>query len=114
VTTPLRGHLYWAILPGDKRRPVLVLSPNARNERAHDVIVAPLTTTLRPSPTHVRLRPREAGARAASVVACERITTLEREVLDPPPLGGPLSSERLNEVAKAVLRAIGVPIEPIE
>ena len=91
-----------------------MLSPNARNERAHDVIVAPLTTTLRPSPTHVRLRPREAGARAASVVACERITTLEREVLDPRPLGGPLSSERLNEVAKAVLRAIGVPIEPIE
>jgi len=110
VKAPGRGHLYWARLPGDKRRPVLVLSPDARNERAHDVIVAPLTTTLRPSPTHVRLRPREAGAQQASVVACERITTLERAVLDPRPLGGPLSEERLNEVARAVLRAIGVPI----
>ena len=108
---PRRGHLYWARLPGDKRRPVLVLSPDVRNDRAHDVIVAPLTTTLRASPTHVRLRPREAGARAVSVVACERITTLERDVLDPRPLGGPLSEARMTEVAKAVLRAIGVPIE---
>jgi mRNA-degrading endonuclease toxin of MazEF toxin-antitoxin module len=111
MTAPLRGHLYWACLAGDKRRPVLVLSPNVRNERAHDVIVAPLTTTLRPSPTHVRLRRREAGAKAGSVVACERITTLERDVLDERALGGPLSDERMHEVAKAILRAIGVPIE---
>jgi mRNA interferase MazF len=111
MTGPLRGHLYWALVPGDKRRPVLVLSPNSRNERAHDVIVAPLTTTLRPAPTHVRLRLREAGVRAASVVACERITTLEREVLHPRALGGSLSEERMIEVSKAVLRAIGVPIE---
>jgi mRNA-degrading endonuclease toxin of MazEF toxin-antitoxin module len=103
--------LYWARLPGDKRRPVLVLSPDVRNERAHDVIVAPLTTTLRSSPTHVRLRAREGGAPAASVVACERITTLERDILDPKPIGGPLSQERLAEVTKAVLRAIGVPVE---
>ncbi len=39
-----RGHVYWARLPGDKRRPVLVLSPAARNEHANDVIVAPLST----------------------------------------------------------------------
>jgi hypothetical protein len=44
-------------------------------------------------------------------VACERITTLERDILEPRPIGGPLSQERLAEVAKAVLRAIGVPIE---
>lgn len=88
-----------------------MLSPNVRNERAHDVIVAPLTTTLRSSPTHVRLRPREGGTKAVSVVACERITTLERDILDPRPIGGPLSQERLAEVTKAVLRAIGVPVE---
>lgn len=109
--TPRRGCLYWARLPGDKRRPVLVLSPDVRNERAHDVIVAPLTTTLRSAPTHVRLRAREGGTLAVSVIACERITTLERDILDPRPIGGPLSRERLAEVTKAVLRAIGVPVE---
>ena len=111
MSGPRRKHLYWARMPGDKRRPVLVLSPDARNDRAHDVIVAPLTTTLHASPTHVRLRRREAGAQVVSVIACERVTTLERAVLDPHPLGGPVSEERMTEVAKALLRAIGVPIE---
>ncbi|MBW2462825.1 MAG: type II toxin-antitoxin system PemK/MazF family toxin, partial [Deltaproteobacteria bacterium] len=46
-----RGHLYWAML--DKRRPVLVISPDYRNERASDVLVIPLTTRLRDAPTHV-------------------------------------------------------------
>ena len=110
MKTPRRGHLYWAKLPEDKRRPVLVVSSDARNERAHDVIVVPLTTTLRPALTHVRLARREGGVQLSSVVACERITTLERTVLDPHPLGGPLSEERMHEVARAMLRAIGVPI----
>jgi mRNA interferase MazF len=109
--SPRRACLYWAKLPGDKRRPVLVLSPDVRNERAHDVIVAPLTTTLRSSPTHVRLRAREGGTPAVSVVACERITTLERDILEPRPIGGPLSQERMAEVTKAVLRSIGVPVD---
>src|SRR5438093_11594071 len=109
--TLLRGYLYWANMAGDKRRPVVVLSPNVRNDLAHDVIVAPLTTMLRASVTHVRLRAKEGGARAASVVACERITTLEKETLHPVPLGGSLSAERMSEIARAVLRAIGIPID---
>ena len=106
-----RGNMYWARMPGEKRRPVLVLSPDARNERAHDVIVAPVTSARGPSPTHVRIRGGEAGAHVGSVIACERITTLEREVLDPRPLGGPISKERMSEVARAVLRAIGVAVD---
>lgn len=109
--TPLRGHLYWARMPGEKRRPVVVLSPDARNERAHDVIIAPLTSARGPSPTHVRVGRGEAGAGVASVIACERITTLEREVLEPVALGGSLSRQRMSEIARAVLRAIGVAVE---
>lgn len=111
MRAPLRGHVYFAKMPGEKRRPVIILSPNARNERAHDLIVAPLTSTLRPSPTHVRLRPGEGGALVASVIACERITTLECEVIEERPLGGPLSDRRMEEIARCVLRAIGVAIE---
>ena len=48
-----RGHLYWAQM--EKRRPVLVVSIDARNERANDVIVIPCSTTLREAPAHVRL-----------------------------------------------------------
>jgi mRNA interferase MazF len=111
MKVPRRGHLYWARMPGEKRRPVLVLSPDVRNERAHDLIVVPLTSARFPSPTHVRVRPKEAGARSASVIACERITTLERDALEPAALGGPISSERFDEVIRAVLRAVGVAID---
>lgn len=103
-----RGHLYWARL--DKRRPVLVISPDYRNQHASDVLVIPCTSRLRDAPTHVRLRRREGGLEQPSTLKCEQITTLHRDDMDPSPLGGSLSRRRLGEVEQAVLRAIGVPI----
>jgi mRNA-degrading endonuclease toxin of MazEF toxin-antitoxin module len=105
---PRRGCLYWARL--DKRRPVLVLSPDYRNERASDAIVVPVSTRLRDAPTHVRLRRGEGGVPERSVLKAEQITTLPKEFLDRPPLGSPLSDRRLVEVERAVLRAIGVAV----
>jgi mRNA-degrading endonuclease toxin of MazEF toxin-antitoxin module len=102
-----RGHLYWARL--DKRRPVLLISVNARNERANDVMVIPCSTTMREAPTHVRLPRGEGGAAAACMLKCEQLTTLPRDWVDDSPLGGPLSRARVAEVERAVLRAIGVP-----
>jgi mRNA-degrading endonuclease toxin of MazEF toxin-antitoxin module len=63
-----RGCVHWANTPGEKRRPVLLLSPEARNDRARDVIVVPLTSVLREGPWHVRLRTGEAGIAQADVV----------------------------------------------
>lgn len=59
TATLRRGYLYWARL--DERRPVPVISPDYRNERASDVRVIPGATRLRDAPTHVRLRAREGG-----------------------------------------------------
>lgn len=103
-----RGHVYWATL--DKRRPVLIVSPNYRNERASDVIIVPSTTILLDAPTHVRLRRGEGGIRVASVLKCEQVTTLHRSWLDDSPLGPALSASRMAEVERAVLRAIGIPV----
>jgi mRNA-degrading endonuclease toxin of MazEF toxin-antitoxin module len=105
---PRRGCLYWARL--DKRRPVLVLSPDYRNELASDVIVIPCSTNLRLSPTHVLLRKAEGGLTTASVLKCEQITTLHKEDVGGVALGRPLSAKRLVEVEIAVLRAIGVAL----
>jgi mRNA-degrading endonuclease toxin of MazEF toxin-antitoxin module len=93
----------------DKRRPVLVLSVNARNERANDVIVVPCSTNLRDAPTHVRLRRGDGGAPATCILKCEQIMTLPKDALDPTPLGPPLEPTRMIEVERGVLRAIGVP-----
>jgi mRNA-degrading endonuclease toxin of MazEF toxin-antitoxin module len=103
---PRRGSLYWARV--DKRRPVLVLSIDARNERANDLIVIPCSTTLRDAPTHVRLARGEGGVPQTCVLKCEQITTLAKDDLDGISLGPPLSPARLRDIERAVARAIGV------
>jgi mRNA-degrading endonuclease toxin of MazEF toxin-antitoxin module len=111
--SPRRGCVYWVRIPdepGGKRRPALVVSPDIRNRLASDVIVVPVSTVLREAPTHVRLRQREGGLPRPSVAKCEQITTIRRDRLLPAALGGSLSSARMVEVEKAILRAIGVPV----
>ena len=114
MTTPLRpaafrrGHIYLARL--DKLRPVLVISPDVRNELASDVIVIPCTSRISTAPTHVRLRRGDGGLSEASVLKCEQITTLHKEDLRRAPLGGALPPKTVLSVERAVLRAIGVPV----
>ncbi len=103
-----RGFLHLAQL--DKLRPVLIVSPNIRNQLASDVLVVPCSTHLSSAPTHVRLRRGEGGLSAASVLKCEQITTLHKADVRLRPLGGPLEPGRLRAVERAVLRAIGVPV----
>ena len=110
---PHRAHLYWVRVPDEpkgKRRPALVVSPDSRNRLATDVIVVPVSSVLREAPTHVRLRKSEGGLARPSVVKCEQITTLRRDRLESHALGGTLSTKRMTEIEKAILRAIGVPV----
>ena len=104
-----RGSLHWAEM--DKRRPVLILSPESRNERAANLIVVPCSSVIREGPWHVRLSRGEGGLERSSVLLCEQITTLVKRRLDPEPLGSPLTAHRMAEVERAVLLAIGT-IEP--
>jgi mRNA interferase MazF len=102
-----RGRLYWCQLPDDpKRRPVLVLSPDLRNELATDVVVLPLTTVLRLGPWHVQIRKGEGGLTQESIVKCEQPVTLRKTRLSSTPLGERLSPDRMGEVAAAVIRAL--------
>jgi mRNA interferase MazF len=105
---PRRAYLYWARLPHDKkrRRPVLVVSSDKRNELASNVIVIPASTVRRLGPWHVPLRRGEGGVSEPSVLKCEEISTLPKEALESKPLGGPLSVARLREVARCLLYAI--------
>lgn len=105
---PRRGFVYYAQL--DKRRPVLVISPNARNLGAGDVLAVPCTTSLSDAPTHVRLRKGEGGIVATSTLKCEQLGVIRKEAIDRTALGGALSEQRLREVERAILRAIGVPV----
>ncbi|HXU30876.1 MAG TPA: type II toxin-antitoxin system PemK/MazF family toxin [Thermoanaerobaculia bacterium] len=110
---PLRGCFYWVKIPGEpeaKRRPALVVSVDARNRLANDVLVVPASTTLRPAPTHVRLKKGTGGLLRDTVLKCEQITTLPKHLLSEAALGGPLSAALLEEIERGVLRAIGIAV----
>lgn len=64
-----------------KNRPALVVSLDIRNKLANDIIVVPLSTNLRPSPTHVLLNKGEGGLSKPSMAKCEQVTTIDKALL---------------------------------
>ncbi|MBW1715494.1 MAG: type II toxin-antitoxin system PemK/MazF family toxin [Deltaproteobacteria bacterium] len=111
---PRRGEIYLVRVPSQpkdtKPRPALVVSLDVRNRLANDVIVVPLSTTLRTSPTHVELSEGEGGLDQTSMAKCEQITTLDKSFLIHGPFSGTISPMRMTEVERAIQRAIGIVI----
>lgn len=60
---PERGDVWFADVPGDKRRPVVVLTRNSVLPRLTTILVAPVTTRVREIPTEVLLGPPHGLAR---------------------------------------------------
>lgn len=114
MSSPRRGEIYLVRLPGHpadtKNRPALVVSMDVRNRLANDVIVIPLSTTLRPAPTHVELPAGEGGLKEPSVAKCEQVTTLDKSFLLRGPFAGTISSSLMQEIERAIQRAIGIVI----
>src|SRR3989338_78899 len=104
---PHRGEIYLVKLPGHPRdrkaRPALVVSLDVRNQLAHDVMVVPLTTTLRPAPTHVRIEQGEGGLDHASMAKCEQLTTLDKAFLLRGPFAGTVRDAAMAEIERAVM-----------
>lgn len=114
MSHPLRGEIYLVKLPGKpsdlKDRPALIVSMDVRNRLAGDVIVVPLSTTLRPAPTHVEIPPGQGGLKERSMAKCEQITTLDKSLLLRGPFAGVIDPSLLQEIEKAIQRAIGMPV----
>lgn len=92
-----------------KNRPVLVVSLDIRNKLANDIIVVPLSTNLRTSPTHVLLQEGEGGLSKASKAKCEQMTTIDKSLLLREPFAGGIGEEKkMKEIEKAIMIAIGV------
>jgi mRNA-degrading endonuclease toxin of MazEF toxin-antitoxin module len=103
--------------PPDKGpRPVVVVSLNARNQhpRASTVLVAPLSTTIRPADTHIRLEPGETGLAEICDVQAENVSVVRKENLLPPRTRlRPVSAARLRQIARGVVLAMGILPEEI-
>ena len=111
---PRRGEIWFCRLPTDPPdnadRPVVVVSLDARNlnPRAETVLIVPLSTTLRDSPTHVQLLPGETGLAETSHAQAENLTTVRKAILK----GGRgplrrLSEGKLLQLARCVVVALG-------
>jgi mRNA interferase MazF len=114
MSYPLRGEIYLVRLPGHpsdtKDRPALVVSLDVRNRLANDVIVVPLSTTLRVAPTHVEFPVGEGGLKETSMAKCEQVTTLDKSFLIRGPFAGTISPSIMREVEIAIQRAIGIVV----
>ena len=80
VAAARRGEVWFAQVPGDKRRPVLVLSRDPMGGLLHSVICAPITSTVRGLATEVALG-KEAGLAHKSVANFDNTFLLSRRRL---------------------------------
>jgi mRNA interferase MazF len=112
IEYPKRGEIYLVNLPSKpkdiKNRPALVVSLDIRNNLANDIVVVPLSTNLKPSPTHVLFQEGEGGLSKASMAKCEQVTTIDKSLLIRGPFAGRVSNEKMEEIEKAIMIAIGV------
>lgn len=99
-----RGEVHWLEVEDDKRRPVLVLSPDPLVVALRKVLVVPLTTTIRQVPTEVALGPRD-GVPRESAANCNDVRAVPRSLLVE--RVAVLSPERMLEVCGALRRATG-------
>ena len=112
--SPQRGEIYLVKLPWHPRdrkvRPALVVSLDIRNRLANDVMVIPLSTTLRAAPTHVRVEQGEGGLDHVSMAKCEQLTTLDKTFLLRGPFAGKVRDVTMTEIEHATMRAIGIVV----
>ena len=79
MTAPIvrRGEVWFADIPGDKRRPVLVMTRDPMGRILNSVIVAPISSTARELSTEVSLG-AEAGLSHPSVANFDNLLLLDR------------------------------------
>jgi mRNA-degrading endonuclease toxin of MazEF toxin-antitoxin module len=116
MPNPQRGEIWFTKLPTDPpekgRRPVVIVSVNARNNhpRADTVLVVPLSTSVHKGdvPTHIFLEPGQTGLRELSVAKAEDISVIRKTHLDPSRERlRALTSSQVCELARKVELAMG-------
>lgn len=80
IPVPRRGEVWLADLPGDKIRPIVVMSRSHITRLLHSVIAAPVTSTVRDIPTEVVLS-RSEGLLRKSVANFDNLQLVSRRSL---------------------------------
>lgn len=87
----------------DKRRPALLLTRTAYLPHLSNVVVAPVTRTIRDIPSEVRIGP-ESGLKEESVVKLDQLQSISRDRIGK--FVGSLDPSRKRELRDALLFAL--------
>src|SRR3954465_23773 len=100
-TFPRRGEIWLVEFPDDpKTRPALIISTDVRNELATSVHAVPITTNLRPAPTHVPLPAGQGRLSHDSMPRCENVSYLHKSRFARGPLAGAVSPALMREIER--------------
>ena len=106
---PRRGEVWLVSFPDDpKSQPALIVSPDVRNELANSGLAVPVTTNLRPAPTHVLLPAGQGGLAHDSMARCENVSYLHKSRLDRGPLAGAINAPLMRDVERCLMRSFGI------
>jgi mRNA-degrading endonuclease toxin of MazEF toxin-antitoxin module len=100
--------------PEKGRRPVVIVSVNARNNhpRADTVMVIPLSTSVHKAavPTHVMLEAGQTGLRERTIARAEDVCVIRKVYLDPSRERlRTISSSQVCDLAHKIALAMGCP-----
>lgn len=106
---PQRGEVWLVAFPDDpKSRPAVIVSPDARNQFANSVLAVPVTTNLRPAPTHVALPAGQGGLSYDSMARCENVSYVHKSRLRRGAFAGTVSIPLMREIERCLLRSLGI------
>jgi len=93
--------------PYEETRPSLIVQNDVGNRVADDVIIVPITKTIKGLPFMVRVPLGEGGLNYESCVDCAAIFTIPKDRLGDKI--GQLPASRMNEVNRALCVSLGIP-----
>ncbi|MEI2580951.1 type II toxin-antitoxin system PemK/MazF family toxin [Scytonema sp. PRP1] len=110
---PRQGEIYLArALPSiadTKKRPVVVVSINVRNELSRTVLLVPFTSDLSTgeTPTRILIVAGEGGLEIDSLAICDNISAVQKSYLERGPYGQ-MSTESLERIQRGIQIAVGI------
>lgn len=92
-----------------KKRPVVVISVDIRNQYSSTVLVVPFSsdTSSAANPTRILINQREGGLNVDSVAMCDFVTTIEKRYLESDPYGE-ITPDSFIRIQQAIQIAIGI------
>ena len=104
-----RGEIHWFVFqPPDKRRPALILTRDSIIPYLNEIVIAPVTSTIRDIPSEVLLDVED-GMPQVCAINFDHLYTVPKAKIGK--LITTLSQEKLIQVAQAISFALGLDLD---